>query len=331
MGGKILPRESLRNCLDFFAKACNYYNCITPLLHTDDTPLSNLKQIGHMYFRDTAHFWVELRGIKTLDIDSLQGSVRKEFPMNYTTMIFSPTGGTEKAVEALTSKWGQKIHTVDLTNAAIDFSQFSFQAEDLVVIAVPSYGGRVPHLAAERIQKVRGNGANAVLVCVYGNRAYEDTLVELEDGAKAAGFRITAAVAAIAEHSIVRRFAAGRPDAEDQAILASYGQTILDRLESGTEAGTIPGNRPYKKAGGSGMTPQTGDACTQCDLCAKQCPAGAIDKNDAKTVDPTECISCMRCVAICPQHAKFLDAARLASISAMLEKVCTERKTCELY
>lgn len=84
--------------------------------------------------------------------------------MNYTTMIFSPTGGTEKAVESLTSKWGQKIHTVDLTNAAIDFSQFAFQAEDLVVIAVPSYGGRVPHLAAERIQKVRGNGANAVLV-----------------------------------------------------------------------------------------------------------------------------------------------------------------------
>ena len=153
----------------------------------------------------------------------------------------------------------------------------------------------------------------------------------LEDAAKAAGFRITAAVAAIAEHSIVRRFAAGRPDAEDQAILASYGQTILDRLESGTEAGTIPGNRPYKKAGGSGMTPQTGDACTQCGLCAKQCPAGAIDKNDMKTVDPTKCISCMRCVAICPQHAKFLDAARLAGISARLEKVCTERKTCELY
>lgn len=164
MGGKILPRESLRNCLDFLAKACNYYNCITLLLHTDDTLHSNLKQMGHMYFRDTAHFWVELRGIKTLDIDSLQGSVRKEFPMNYTTMIFSPTGGTEKAVESLTSKWGQKIHTVDLTNAAIDFSQFAFQAEDLVVIAVPSYGGRVPHLAAERIQKVRGNGANAVLV-----------------------------------------------------------------------------------------------------------------------------------------------------------------------
>lgn len=251
--------------------------------------------------------------------------------MNYTMMIFSPTGGTEKAAAALASGWGQRIATVDLTNAAIDFSQFSFQSEDTVVIAVPSYGGRVPSLAAERIQKVHGNGAKAVLVCVYGNRAYEDTLVELEDLAKATGFKVTAAVAAIAEHSIVRRFAAGRPDAEDQAILAGYGQTILERLQSGAEAGPIPGNRPYKKAGGGGMAPQTGDTCSQCGLCAARCPAGAIDKNDAKAVDPTKCISCMRCVAICPQHAKFLDAAKLASISAMLEKVCVERKKCELY
>ena len=172
--------------------------------------------------------------------------------MNYTTMIFSPTGGTEKAVMALTSGWGERIATVDLSNAGLDFSQFSFQPKGTVVIAAPSYGGRVPGLAAERIQKVQGNGAKAVLVCVYGNRAYEDTLVELEDLAKAAGFTVTAAVAAIAEHSIARRFAAGRPDAEDLAILAGYGQTILERLQSSAQVGPIPGNHPYKKAGGSG-------------------------------------------------------------------------------
>ena len=118
---------------------------------------------------------------------------------------------------------------------------------------------------------------------------------------------------------------------EDIRLPIGYGQTILERLQSGAEAGPIPGNRPYKKAGGRGMAPQTGDTCSQCGLCAARCPAGAIDKNDAKTVDPTKCISCMRCVAICPQHAKFLDAAKLAGISAMLEKVCAERKKCELY
>ena len=92
--------------------------------------------------------------------------------------------------------------------------------EDLAVIAVPSYAGRVPAVAVQRLAAVKGNGARAVLVCVYGNRAYEDTLVELADTAKEAGFRVMAAVSAIAEHSIARQFAAGRPDAEDAQRLA---------------------------------------------------------------------------------------------------------------
>lgn len=250
--------------------------------------------------------------------------------MNYTTMIFSPTGGTEKVTATLTAPWGKAVRSVDLTDAGIDFSSVVFHREDVAVIAVPSYGGRVPGLAAERIRQVCGNGARAVLVCVYGNRAYEDTLVELEDTAKAAGFQVTAAVAAVAEHSIARRIAAGRPDAEDQATLTDFGQAIRERLQNGRKAEPIPGNRPYKKSGG-GLAPQTGDTCIQCGQCTSQCPAGAIDPADAKKIDAAKCIGCMRCVTICPQHAKALDASKLAGIEAMLEKVCSGRKSCELY
>lgn len=250
--------------------------------------------------------------------------------MNYTSMIFSPTGGTEKVAAALTATWGIASQIVDLTNAKTDFSSVVFQPEDVMVIAVPSYGGRVPGLAAERIRQIHGNGASAVLVCVYGNRAYEDTLAELENLAKEAGFQVTAAVAGIAEHSIVRRFVAGRPDAEDQRILAGFGQTIQERLKRGERSGMIPGRRPYKKAGG-GMLLQTGTACVQCGLCAAQCPAGAIDPADAGKINAEKCISCMRCVKICPQQAKALDLAGLTKIAAMLEKVCSDRKACELY
>lgn len=250
--------------------------------------------------------------------------------MNYTSMIFSPTGGTEKVAAALTTTWGTASRVVDLTNAKTDFSNVVFQPEDVTVIAVPSYGGRVPGLAAERIQKVHGNCAHAVLVCVYGNRAYEDTLVELEDLAKASGFQITAAVAAVAEHSIVRRFAADRPDAEDQAILKGFGQKIQERLQKGENVGNIPGNRPYKKSGGS-IVPQTGEACIQCGQCAAQCPAMAIDTADARRIDTAKCIGCMRCVKVCPQHAKALETSTMAGIESMLEKVCLDYKPCELY
>jgi hypothetical protein len=52
----------------------------------------------------------------------------------------------------------------------------------------------VPAVASERISAIHGGGAKAILVCVYGNRAYEDTLVELRDIAENAGVQITAAV-----------------------------------------------------------------------------------------------------------------------------------------
>lgn len=125
-------------------------------------------------------------------------------------IVFSPTGGTKKVADCLTDTLEGDVTTIDLTDSKQDFHAVSLTKEDVAVISVPSYGGRVPAVAVERLGMVHGNDARTVLVCVYGNRAYEDTLVELEDAAKQAGFQVIAAVAAIAEHSIARQFAAGR-------------------------------------------------------------------------------------------------------------------------
>lgn len=253
--------------------------------------------------------------------------------MRYSSLVFSPTGGTAKVVEALVASWGEAVQSVDLTDIRMEFQKVGFGPDDTVVIVVPSYGGRVPGLAAERIAETRGNGARAVLVCVYGNRAYEDTLTELEDLVKRAGFTVTAAVAAIAEHSFVRRFARNRPDLDDKNILADYSKKILEKLLSGGEYGTvlIPGSRPYKKAGGVEIQIETGDVCNQCGLCASKCPAGAIDKDNVESIDKTKCISCMRCITICPQQAKTVDKAMLTAVSTMLQRSCSDRKQCELY
>ena len=160
---------------------------------------------------------------------------------------FSPTGGTKKAADILTGALNGETEVIDLTNAHGDFGSVALTKEDIAVIAVPSYGGRVPGTATERLAKVHGNGARAVLVCVYGNRAYEDTLVEMLDTARQAGFNVIAAVAAIAEHSIARQFAAGRPDAEDSKVLAGFAAQIQAKITAGdTSEPALPGNRPYR-------------------------------------------------------------------------------------
>ena len=252
--------------------------------------------------------------------------------MKLYNIVFSPTGGTKKVADCLTGALEGDVTTVDLTDSKQDLNTVSLTKEDAAVISVPSYGGRVPAVAAERLGVVHGNGARAILVCVYGNRAYEDTLVELEDAAKQGGFQVIAAVAAIAEHSIARQFAAGRPDAQDIAQLSDFAKQIQHKLsEADTSEPAIPGNRPYKKADGVSMVPKATKECTNCGACAAACPVQAIDKENPKKVDEKACISCMRCIAVCPHGARKVNPVMLSAASLMLKKVCSERKECELF
>ena len=247
-------------------------------------------------------------------------------------IVFSPTGGTKKVADDLTGALEGDVITVDLTDSKQNFQTVQLNREDIAVISVPSYGGRVPAVAAERLGMVHGNGARAILICVYGNRAYEDTLVELEDAAKQAGFQVIAAVAAIAEHSIARQFAAGRPDEQDAARLSDFAKQIQHKLSAeDTSEPAIPGNRPYKKAGGAGMVPKATKDCTNCGICAAECPVQAIDQENSKKVDEKACISCMRCISVCPQDARKVNPVMLSAASLMLKKVCSERKECELF
>lgn len=253
--------------------------------------------------------------------------------MSYAQLIFSPTGGTKKTADALSGPWGVPVETIDLCDRKKSFSQIAFQPEDLVLLAVPSYGGRVPALAAQRLSQVQGGGARAVLLCVYGNRAYEDTLAELYDLAADAGFSCIAAVAAIAEHSIMHQYAAGRPDAQDREVLNGFSQKILDRAKAGDllASQSVPGDRPYRKAGAVPLVPKAGKDCTACGLCAKQCPAGAIDPERVKTADSKRCISGMRCVVNCPHSARKVNGAMVSAAALAMKKVCSVRKENELF
>ena len=247
--------------------------------------------------------------------------------MNVVEIIFSPTGGTEKAAHLLGRQWSENPVKIDLSDAKTDCTQCEISPEDMVLIAMPSFGGRAPAVAIERLKQIVGNGAKCTLVCVYGNRAYEDTLVEMEDAAKACGFRVIAAVAAVAEHSILPQYATDRPDETDKAQLADFAAQIAGK---DSELTSLPGNRPYKKSGGAGLVPKPTKDCVKCGLCAEKCPVQAIDPASF-AADSKLCIGCMRCVKQCPKNARKVNGLMVSIAGMAIKKACSVRKENELY
>lgn len=254
--------------------------------------------------------------------------------MNVVQIVFSPTGGTRRAAEIIAAELGEAGAVVDLTDANADFSSVTLNKDDIAVVAVPSFAGRVPAPAAERLAQIRGGGAVCIALCVYGNRAYEDTLIELSDAALRCGFRVAAGVAAVAEHSVVRAYAAGRPDGKDAETLKGFAREIAAKIRGGAESDTpvMPGGRPYKElTGGGKLVPQAGGSCVRCGLCARGCPVQAISAEDPSVTDAGKCISCMRCVSLCPHRARVVDAEVMSAVALKLKDVCSVRKEPELF
>ena len=140
---------------------------------------------------------------------------------------FSPTGGTKKVADAIAAGFGTPVVEMDLTKADC---VVSLGEKDAVMAVLPVYGGRVPQVSVERLAALKGNGQKAVAVVVYGNREFDDALLETRNALEANGFCVVAAAAFIAEHSVVRSIAAGRPDAQDEALCRQFAACVLENM-----------------------------------------------------------------------------------------------------
>lgn len=255
-------------------------------------------------------------------------------------VFFSPTGSTKRVLERIGKKWTEEYEAsgqeIDLTRLEAEEERQSFNEKELVFFGVPSFGGRVPKTAARRIANMRGSSTPAVLVVTYGNRAYEDTLLELRDIVRQNGFIPVAAVAAVTEHSIFHDIAQGRPDARDRRELWEFAGEIqkalvkIEDINSGVTL-SLPGNRPYREYKGVPLRPAPGKQCNNCGICSRECPTGAISAENPEKVDAKKCISCMRCVHVCLQHSRNVNGLMYNVAQKKLKKLCAEPKENQVF
>jgi len=241
---------------------------------------------------------------------------------------FSPTGGTKKAGGILASELAETVHESNLAEKTV-----TSLSSDVVVVAAPVFAGRIPAIVSESIAKLNGRGKKAITAVVYGVRAYEDALLELNDVMERSGFQVIASAALVAQHSIVPEVGAGRPDQADVADIQQYAKRILDAMEAGkTGTVSVPGNRPYKDHMKVSATPVSLSTCGSCGFCASVCPTEAISMaEEGVATDIQKCIMCMACVAKCPTQSRILPTPVQAGLTQRLSAFKDVRRENEFY
>ena len=223
-----------------------------------------------------------------------------------------------------------------------------FGPRDLVIFGTPVYAGRVPNVLLDFLKEyIKGNHACAVPVTVYGNRNYDDALIELRDLLEQSRFHTVAAAAFVGEHSFSEILGSGRPDNRDVSLIREFAFGLCERLRrtekedyscpvyvKGTRKPYRGYYQPRDRKGNfidiRKVKPLTSGECDGCGICAKVCPMGSIRREDVGTVDGI-CIKCGACIKKCPKHAKYYEDEGYLYHKTELEEQYTTRAEPEIF
>lgn len=250
--------------------------------------------------------------------------------MSLKTIYFSATRTSKKIALAVSEAMVDGFEAIDITHESVSVEALT--EGDMLLVAVPVYGGKVAPVAMERLEALRGSDTPAVVVVVYGNRNFEGAAVQLSEFLQERGFVVVGAAAFVGEHSYStdeNPVAVGRPNADDIADAKRFGALVKDKLsdskecvdvatlkcpDSGEEnikafVEFVKGYQAEQAKNPVKLIPITDEErCVMCGICADVCPMGAIEREDVSVVDASKCIKCCACVKECPKEAKRLDS-----------------------
>lgn len=257
-------------------------------------------------------------------------------------VYFSPTGTTKAIIQGIARGMNPgTMEFVDITKPEARKHPLRLSENELLVVAVPVYMGRVPALLNEWLNAIQAHDTPAVCTVVYGNRAYDNALLELKDIAVSRGCIPIAGAAYIGEHSFSDSgtpVAPGRPDKNDLNHSEVFGQKIGEKLAAVSSISQIPdlfvpGRYPYE-----GVTKiwdvdfiAVSRRCAQCGVCAEVCPAGAVDSQNSRMIDQEKCVTCCACIKRCPQNARTIKAGPVKDAQKRLMTLYQAPKTPEFF
>lgn len=287
-------------------------------------------------------------GIKNPYADTISQHSNKH--QNVWATYFSATGTTKKIVatiaDILSNRLTVEYNEFDFTLPEARSSEKAFSETDIVVFGVPVIAGRVPNVLLKYMSMIKGNGALAIPIVLFGNRNFDDALIELRDILENDGFHTIAAGAFVGEHSFSDELAKGRPDTADMSEAHDFAVHIAEKISSGNyninspvqvDGTPFPYSGYYQPRDRHGepidirkVKPVTDDKCIDCKLCAKICPMGSIDFDDVSLIDGI-CIKCCACVKKCPVRAKHFDDSGFIYHKEELEDMYKRRGVNQIF